>query len=350
MLRTRHYIYALVAVMMAVTSCKHEDALENIIDFTSPYVIEDNPNDPIQHHRYLIYKEYGVPVFFNDTIGSKYIGMSYDGEELYRYETLDLRWEFSSYNRNTDYNFNYITDPETQEIALLFVDEFLKNASKPMRPFSIFLTEDLEIKTQKGTETPEFYSGFRTLVIPNVKEIEADKVNDFSMSILRSMVKAKVMNNTALAEEFGEVSSKDMWYNKLWTDDLGCKWGVPHKSTYWKPSLLWDDAVANQYVWVESFMPGTTGTPTLEDYYAERDLIFSEIGRFGFICGGLHTGGMVEHFYSPENVKEDLDYYVTMMLELGREEFERRYCESSLVNEKYTILLDYIQDELGVEL
>ena len=45
-----------------------EDALKPEIDFSSPYVMQDNPSDPVQHHCYEVYKQYGVSVFFNDTI------------------------------------------------------------------------------------------------------------------------------------------------------------------------------------------------------------------------------------------------------------------------------------------
>lgn len=88
------YIYTMLGMLLllAVSCDNTEDVLENKIDFSSPYVINDDADDPIQHHRYLIYEKYGVPVFFNDTVSETFIGMGYDGKPIYRYETLDFNW------------------------------------------------------------------------------------------------------------------------------------------------------------------------------------------------------------------------------------------------------------------
>lgn len=59
---------------------------ENDNDFTPSngernwLIVEDNPNDPIDHQRYLIFQETGIPIYYNDTIGS---------EERYSYATGD---------------------------------------------------------------------------------------------------------------------------------------------------------------------------------------------------------------------------------------------------------------------
>ncbi len=51
------YIYTMLGMLLllAVSCDNTEDVLENKIDFSSPYVINDDADDPIQHHRYLIW-------------------------------------------------------------------------------------------------------------------------------------------------------------------------------------------------------------------------------------------------------------------------------------------------------
>ncbi len=343
-MRINRYIFALAAMIFMLTGCSKEDALENKIDFSSPYVIEDDPTDPIQHHRYQIYKEYGVPVFFNDTISSKYIGTTYTGTDIYRYETLDLNWGFSSHNKKSvTYWFDYITDPEEQETALQFVDEFLKQVSKPMRPFSMLLVPHLEIYTNGSRDVPKFFNGFRTLAIPDVGSIKQADIPAFATTILKSMVKARVMNNSAVSDAFGEISNTNKYYGKSWVDELKCKWGVTHTGTYWKPSTLYDLGIEYQYAGGYN-----TNVATVAAFKAERDLIFREIGRFGFICGDVSSGRMLEHLMSPKNVKDDMEYYIDQMLSLGSEKFEARYCSSSMVNDKYNILATYIKETLEV--
>lgn len=339
------YIFMAFGLLLCATSCNdHEDALENKIDFSSPYVVEDDPSDPIQHHRYLIFEEYGVPVFFNDTISETYIGVGYDGKPIYRYETLDLNWGFSSHNKNNvTYIYDYITSPESQELSLQFVDEFLKEASRPMRPFSIFLTSSLRIHSATGTQIPEFHTGFRTLVIPNVQEVPKEDIPDFTQMILQSMVKDRVMNNEAVSSAFGDISGKDNYYGKDWVADLKCQWGVEHKGVYWDPSKLYNRGIENQYI-AEYY---GTNVSTREEFRAERDLIMRQIGKYGFICGNYSNS--LGHLLSPKNVKEDLEFYIDQMLALGSEAFVERYCSNPLVMDKYQILADYINDVLAVK-
>lgn len=343
-----HYIlFGLLTFCLA--SCGKEDALENKIDFTSPYVLTDDPSDAIQHHRYTIYEKYGIPVFFNDTVSSTITGKNYDGTPIYRYETLDFNWSFSSHNKNkVYYKFEYVNDQAEQEKALEFVEAFLEKASKPMRPFSIFLPATLTITSSSGKETPEFYTGFRTLIIPNVQEIAEDEISTISSKILRSMVKAKVKQAETVVNNFADVSNQNKWYNKPWVisgnnGGLGCVWGVRHKGSYWKPEVLFDNATMKSYIsayW-------STNVSNEEEYIAERTCIFEQIGQFGFISGNVKD--KMSQVNSPSDATEDLEYYLDTMLTIGSETFLQRYGASSMVMKKYNILANYITGELGVE-
>ena len=52
-------------------ACQKEDGITPGTGFENLYTIQDDPNDSIQHKRYELYTTYGVPVFFNDTIGKQ---------------------------------------------------------------------------------------------------------------------------------------------------------------------------------------------------------------------------------------------------------------------------------------
>lgn len=344
------YLLSLLTALCLLTACSDEDALRSDIDFRLPYDLQDNPQDSIAHRRYLIYQETGVPVFFNDTLSARQTGVSSDGLPIMQYETLDLNWSFSSHNAGrVQYIYDLITDPTEQSRALDFVQEFLRCASKPMRPFSILLTRNLTIKDNKGTESPAFHSGFRTLVLPGCDSIQADSVPLRTQEILRSMVKEKVLGNSAIVDEFGGVSGKNKYYNKPWVIDnnnggLGCQWGLKHEGMYWRPSNLWDEGKEQEYV-LYAFK---TYCDTPEIFQAERARVFEQIGRFGFI-GGNYTDKM-DHLQSPKNVDEDLRDYIDQLLSLGHDTFLERYGESPLVVQKFNILYNYIDQVLQVQL
>lgn len=332
----------LCSMALAFNACDDSEELENKIDFSSPYVLTDDPSDPVNHHRYEIYKKYGVPVFFNDTVSKTLIGKNHDGTPLYRYETLDFKWSFSGYDRDTKFEVHYIENPEVQEKALKMVDEFLSHASKPMRPFSIFLPSDLIIIKSNGTEKPKYWSGFRTLIIPEAQTIASDKIAEFASNTLITMVKDKVTSNENLVNRFGEVSDKEKWYGKSWAD-LGCVWGVEHKGTYWKPSQIYDPLYINRHI----TDPANSGVSTMEEFEAERALVFQQIGRFGFISGNVRDYS--DHLQSPRNITTDLNDYLTQMIDLGSKEFLNRFGGAPLVLKKYNIIADYINNELEVE-
>ena len=61
----------LISVLM-LTACSEDKISGDGVDLTNEFEITDNPNDPVQHERYQIFKEYNVPVLFNDTIADWY--------------------------------------------------------------------------------------------------------------------------------------------------------------------------------------------------------------------------------------------------------------------------------------
>ena len=54
--------------------CYHESELKQSYFDENWYVLQDS-DDPLDHQRYLIYKETGIPIFYNDTIGSQNRGV-----------------------------------------------------------------------------------------------------------------------------------------------------------------------------------------------------------------------------------------------------------------------------------
>lgn len=334
---------ALIGVGVGCT----EDELVPSIDFTSPYALTDS-SDPVQHACYEIYKEYGVPVFFNDTIASYPNGTDYYGNALTRYETLDLNWKFQSHDRGkVTYAFDYIRSADDQLAALDFARRFLGRASSKMRPFSIMLADSIHV----GNSTPIYYSGFRTLVMTQLAGLTDYQKDSCATAILQDMVLDRVKLNTDLVARFGAVSDKEKYYNRPWVVDganggLGCSWGLQHEGVLWKPQALWDEGVAEYYV-SYSFK---TYVYSIEEFEAERARIFHEIGRYGFICGSRSYNDMLAHLYSPDGINEDLEYYVQQMLTLGRDVFMQRYGENALVKRKFNILAEYIEGDLGVEL
>lgn len=345
--------YILLCFVSLITACSDDsEKLTNKIDFSSPYVIQDDPSDPVAHRRYEIYKEYEVSVFFNDTIQQTYIGKNYDGSSLYRYETLDLNWEFYSQTYSSiDYDFDYLTTQEKQMKALDFVDVFLKKATGAMRPFCMFLTDTVTVTETANTSVveskPVYLTNYRTLVMAQLQDYNSEQLDSLSTVILRSMVKSKLLQNKNLIDRFGAVSSKNSYYARYWVNDgtnggLGCtsKWFTTGY-TFMSLNGMYED---EEYIY--SSMKRWNLVTTFEDFEAVRNEMMTQVGAYGFISGDRY----ISLVKSPSDVDDDIEKFIDVILEIGAEEFNNRYGNSPLVMEKYNILADYIENDLGVAL
>ena len=73
------------------------------------------------------------------------------GKDVYRYETLDLAWGFTSYDRVT-YVYEYMMDPDEQMKALDIIENYLKLAAKPLYPFNFFAAKSAKITDSNAKE------------------------------------------------------------------------------------------------------------------------------------------------------------------------------------------------------
>ncbi len=325
-----------------------EDTLSNSIDFSSPYELKDNPDSPVDHERYLIYQEYGVPVFFNDTVGNVVTGKDLQGNDIVKTETIDLNWSFQSHDgKSVKYSYTYYKTDEEKMKALEFARAYLSKASVKMRPFCMLLADTVK----QNSTSLSYRDGFRCLLVTHTSSYDEFQRDSVAKQILQSMVLSRVKLNSNLVSRFGEVSNRDKFYGRPWVNDgvnggLGCVWEIKHEGMYWKPMKLFDEGVAEDYI-AFSFKTHVT---TVEEFEAERASIIRQIGKYGFICGNTDYRGQLDHVQSPGSISQDLTFYVQTMMNTGRAEFMKRYGESPLVKKKFDILADYIENELLIDL
>ena len=140
-------------------ACQKEDGITPGTGFENLYTIQDDPNDSIQHKRYELYTTYGVPVFFNDTIGKVFVKTDVNGDSVFRYETLDLNWAFSGTNSGSvTYQVTRLTDPGLMMKSLRFAEIFLKNSQQALYPYALWLTEKCYQLSSAGVEQKEIIS------------------------------------------------------------------------------------------------------------------------------------------------------------------------------------------------
>ncbi|MDE6452399.1 MAG: hypothetical protein K2L23_09005, partial [Odoribacter sp.] len=174
-------------------ACQREEEIIPGIEYENLYTIMDNPDDSVQHKRYELYKTYGVPVFFNDTIGKVFVKVDIRGDSVFHYETLDLNWAFSSTNSGSvTYQVTRLTTPELQMKSLRFAEVFLKNSQPALYPYAVWLTEKCYQLSSVGVEQKEMVSRYRNVMFSWIDELKEEKMLEKAIGFRNEMVKLKV--------------------------------------------------------------------------------------------------------------------------------------------------------------
>ena len=84
------YYILMIGMLFLLAGCGKENGLEPSFLEEEWFVIKDNPDDPLRHAVYNVYSEWGVPVFYNDTIGRQDRGIDRTGNPVTFYRLLDL--------------------------------------------------------------------------------------------------------------------------------------------------------------------------------------------------------------------------------------------------------------------
>ena len=189
----RRFIYMCFCLLMI--ACSKESTLESRINLDELYVIQDDPDDPVKHRIYEIYETYGIPVYFNDTIGRIFLKTDVHGQPVYQYEKLDLAWGYDSF----------------------FVPESVTTKNLDNR-------EVTEVDQQ-------FMIGFRTLTMI-MGNWEGENPGDILLNMKRNMVTQKIKNYSEDLAYFNKVSDANWYGTKYWSE-------VDNTiTTYWNCDVL----------------------------------------------------------------------------------------------------------------
>ena len=344
------------AALLLPTACDTEEKLTKTIEYSDDFAIVDQPGDTVAHERYLIYKELGVPVYFNDTIAVRDKGLDRNGNPVVNYETIDLNWKYTGYERGVRYSYAYLRDPAAQMRALRYVRRYLATVSPQMRPFSIMVADTLTVSSRSKTEKPVFHVGFRTLVFSQVADLtDSTAIASQIKQVIKSMVSDRVKANAEVCARFAAYANDKGWYYNTW-DDLGncptigkwrkVSWMLTVNGLFKEPPYV----VYDKMDFVDLLMARVVGNSapypnTREEAEADRQRMVAEMGNYGFICGWAQLGS-----YTPADDSEDREQYLQAMMALGDQGFRRRYGNAQMVMEKYRILYDYLTEKLGIDL
>ncbi|NMN36051.1 hypothetical protein [Pedobacter sp. SG918] len=173
--------------------------------------MEDNPNDPTIHANFQFYKETGIPVFVNDTIGSQK-RVDVFGKTYTYYEVLSLSYSLGGIQSGPPpivQSFTYCNKTDVPNALT-----FLRNEIMPVIKGNIHVPSILLVDNMNTNAFGSYaYKGFNTVVVAQVSKIptmSAATKADYKAAILRSMLTNAVLDNkyASILDKFYAVSRK----------------------------------------------------------------------------------------------------------------------------------------------
>lgn len=310
-MKTWYYI-GLFLMFLAAWGCDQENDLTPSGHEKEWMIIEDS-NDPLDKLRYEIFRDYGVPTYYNDTIGSEE-RVDMLGNTYMYYELLKIFYYpggATSTNYSRDGAIIDLVDEDVREATLIPV---LKEFSNQI--FSRF---------KKGTRMPAFFFadsiGFYNLSNDYYRIESYYGYNTFAVNLdsLPFLGVEKFTHKTLVNYLTGLLSSSanSNWKNTFLNVTKGLKKGLEY-------------SVATDYtaVTLEEALSGTS---------------FTKKEELGFLTTFLDT------YYARESIPtENIDIfsYIEAVLTSTEAEFEAKYGEYKPVMEKFRLMKNKLV-ELG---
>jgi len=209
-MKSKYYI-AILLLITGISACRKEEATV-FPDYDKNWlVVEDDPNDAATHARFTFYKETGIPVYINDTIGSQQRRDLF-GKDYTYYEVLSMNYSLGVEQVGAPpavQNFTYCSKADVAGAL-----EFLRTEIMPSLPESIHVPSILLLKSFRSNAFGTYaYKGFNTILIgevPNIPTMDATTKARFKGAVLRAMISNAVISDRykSILERFYNASRK----------------------------------------------------------------------------------------------------------------------------------------------
>ncbi len=145
-----------LVVILTMAQCSDEEAPEASNLDINWYELQDS-SDPLDHLRYSVYQSSGVPIYYNDTIGSQNRGKDAFGNDIIYYEIIDCSYSITSSTIITWITLPKIKD-DVYEAVEMIRDDVLPNIPTSIRPRSYLVVDSLVRKGDASSYNYQTYT------------------------------------------------------------------------------------------------------------------------------------------------------------------------------------------------
>lgn len=202
-MKSKLYI-AILMLSIGMIACRKEETTV-FPDYDKNWlVVEDNPADATTHARFEFYKETGIPIYINDTIGTQQRKDLF-GKEFTYYEVLSKNYALGVEQVGAPplvQNFKYCAKSDVPAALAYLRSDIMPLLPKTVHVPSILLLESFS-SNAFGTYA---FKGFNTVLIGEASKIpgmNAATKARFKAAIMRAMI-----TNTVLSGKYNDILDK----------------------------------------------------------------------------------------------------------------------------------------------
>jgi hypothetical protein len=297
------YLIAFALLAMAVSCRKEEETI--FPDYDKNWlVVEDDPTDATIHANYLFYKETGIPIYINDTIGSQQRKDVF-GNYYTFYEVLSLNYSLGGSLGSSAppyvQSFTYCSKEDVPAALAFLRAEIIPSLPKEVHVPSILLVNNLG---SYGFGSYAF-KGFNTVLIGAVSQIPT--MDDATRAAYKAAILRALLTNAVQDDKYKDILDK--FYNvsrKFITSRDAYNVYIYQLSSY-----------------VTGLPPGVTATPQ----------------AIGFLGTDPRNA-----YFTPMSTYMDVSMYIEATLSQSEAQFKQKYGTQTTIMTKYGYIRQILAD------
>ena len=262
------------------------------------FAIADS-NDPIEHLRYEIYRDYDISVYYTDTIARQFRGIDGYGDSIIHYERLNPEYVITAINNTFIYSLTRNRN-DIHSGVLFFKNQVIPLLLPELFPRSVLLVEELILNSNQteaqGRRASPVFQGARTLLISQMRDIGT-------------------MSAEALKKQAIEVVAP-AWYGHIvsgYATDLERFYDVSTNV------IAWPAETTNRNIYYILVSSGVA--LTYKPHWYELGFLISSANMPGQLSGGPEV---YARYYTP-NREEDAISYISAVMNYNESQFQAIY-------------------------
>ena len=225
------FTYAFCALIgSSFAGCSDSDEiLEPTRQEENFYKVPDDATGPEAEVRRKFYNDNKVNLLFSDVLRREYLGKDAFGDDVWKEEKIDFRYNVTSYNENVEYSWElFDNDSDKSRAAELISRYLMPHFGEKLRPFSI-----MAVKTLTSTD---YYGPAEVKTVNNVscravsvgeimdEAVTDQQIEEYFKEVCKDILNVKISNLYQSAPEFEEFRALSSVYLGKYISSVAPEW------------------------------------------------------------------------------------------------------------------------------